>query len=432
MKRVLIVTYYWPPSAGSGVQRWLKFAKYLPEFGWQPVVFTPENPDFGLRDESLLEGLPASVEVVKYPIWEPYQLLKVFSPGKKEKKLNTGVVSSKGRKSIKDRTLSWVRGNFLIPDPRVFWVRPSLKFLKAYLKEHPVDAVVTTGPPHSMHLIGKGLKEALDLPWVVDIRDPWSKLDFLDTFLVTPSNRKKYERMEVGVLNACDIVTATSFSMPELLQPFDRSKFHCITNGYDAEDFSLETPFPERFTVFHAGLLNELRNPSTLWKVLANISSEVEEFAQALCIRLAGVIDPAILEEIRSYPELSGALEASDYLSHEQVLQEYQEAYLLLLLINNTDNARVNIPGKLFEYLAARRPVLGLGDPDADAMKIIKDTGVGDSSPYEDYQRIKELLLKNWQVFLSGTGLEKEGSAIHSFSRKVLTRKMAELLNALH
>ena len=157
-KRLLIITYYWPPYAGGGVQRWLKFAKYLPEYNWTPIIYTPENPSYSLQDQSLLEDVSEKLEVIKRPIWEPYDLANIFKNKNSKESLNTGQ-TNKSSKSKK--VLNWIRGNFFIPDPRKFWVKPSIAFLGKYLEANPVDAVITTGPPHSMHLIGLGLKNCL-------------------------------------------------------------------------------------------------------------------------------------------------------------------------------------------------------------------------------------------------------------------------------
>lgn len=425
LKRILIITYYWPPSAGSGVQRWLKFAKYLPDYGWQPVIFTPENPDFDLKDDTLLKDIPAQAEIIKRPIWEPYQLLRLFKS--KKAKINTGFVQSKKDNNWKSSLLSWIRGNFFIPDPRVFWKRPSVRFLSKYLKENPVDVIVTTGPPHSMHLIGLGLKKKLGIPWIVDIRDPWSKLDFLDNFKVTKRNRAKYERMEKTVLDHCDIVLATSYSMKELLQPFDDQKYFPITNGYDKDDFEVSTKTAtNKFTIFHAGLLNAPRNPALLWEALTELCQESEAFAKKLEIRLAGTIDPQISGKLQQDAVLQDKLQLMSYLPHDAVIQQYAQSSVLLLLINNTYNSKVNIPGKLFEYLAIRRPILAIGGRNADAITIVEQSQTGFSADYPEKEKLKEII---WKLFQERGLIKPDQEKIERYSRKRLTGDLVEVLN---
>lgn len=427
LKRVLIISYYWPPSAGSGVQRWLKFAKYLPSFGWQPVIYTPQNPDFSLQDKSLLKDVPDSCEVIKRKIWEPYQLASIFTS---KKNINTGFVTKEKKQSLKSKTMNWVRGNILIPDPRVFWVKPSIKYLKKYLKENPVDAIVTTGPPHSMHLIGLGLKKALGIRWIVDIRDPWSKLDFLDTFLVNKRSRKKYESLESEVLTTCDYVLATSPSMPTLLMPFAKVKFHPITNGFDQDDFleNKEEKTTDHFTLFHAGLLNNLRDPDQLWRACAELCDENEAFNNQLRIHLVGMIDAGIKSKLANHDILKDKVILEDYKSHEEVLAYYQQASLLLLLINNTYNSKVNIPGKLFEYLAIQQPILAIGRQTDDAMAIVRETKSGYCHEYDDYKGIKHSLLQFFEDWQNNKTRETNDKYL-AYSRRNLTRKLVEVLS---
>ena len=175
MKRVLVITYYWPPVGGSGVQRWVKFAKYLPTEGWQPVIYTPKNPDLASIDESLLEDIPAEAEILKKNICEPYSIYRKLTGSKGQIKVEANPGNG-GKGSFMKKISLWIRGNFFMPDPRCLWIRPSVRFLKKYLKEHPVDVIVSTGPPQSMHLIARKVSLATGIPWVADFRDPWTKI----------------------------------------------------------------------------------------------------------------------------------------------------------------------------------------------------------------------------------------------------------------
>lgn len=415
MKRVLIVTYYWPPSAGSGVQRWLKLSKYLPDNDWQPVIYTPENPDFDLKDESLLKDISPHCEIVKRKIVEPYKIAKLIS-GKK--KLNTGIVTKKNKQSRLSRMMNWVRGNVFIPDPRVIWVKPSIRYLKKYLEDNPVDAIITTGPPHSMHLIGLGLKKELGLPWIVDIRDPFSKLDFLDTFNVSEKSRKKYQKMETIVLNECDRVIATSYSMPDMLMPFDQAKFQTITNGYDQDDFKSSVPnkaTKSEKTIYHAGLLNSLRNPSHLWKALGRISDKVR-------LRLVGTIDPSISDKIKDSLKSDGQLVIEGYKSHDDVLTDYKNADVLLLLVNESYNSKVNIPGKLFEYLAVGKTIIGIGKPTDDAIHILRKLGF---ATFDYDEQISDEQLRD------ALQRKSQSTDITKFSRRSTAAQLSLLLNQL-
>jgi len=159
-KKILIISYYWPPAGGPGVQRWLKFVKYLPDFNIEPHVYIPENPTYPLLDEKLLSEVSDKAIIIKQPIFEPYGLASVFSKNK-TKKISSGIIPNQKKQSFVEKAMLWIRGNVFIPDARVFWVKPSVKFLKHYLQDHQIDTIITTGPPHSLHLIGLQLKGRL-------------------------------------------------------------------------------------------------------------------------------------------------------------------------------------------------------------------------------------------------------------------------------
>jgi len=215
MKQVLIITYYWPPTGGGGVQRWLKFAKYLPEFGWKPVIYTPENPDFEIKDDSLLKDVDSVTVVLKQPIWEPFGLYrKLLGKTATQKQ---GVIEPSGS-SLLSRFSLWVRANLMIPDPRKFWIKPSINYLVKYLKKNPVDIIITTGPPHSMHMIGLGIKKKLDIPWIADFRDPWSDWDVLDLLKISNTARRKHKTLEHQVFKHADKVLTVSWRLGKKLE----------------------------------------------------------------------------------------------------------------------------------------------------------------------------------------------------------------------
>ena len=208
MKRVLVITYYWPPAGGSGVQRWVKFSKYLPGNGWQPVIYTPENPEMQSVDHTLEADIPQEAEIIKRPITEIYSIYRRLT-GKSASQAQVNMVNAQG-KSWKQRLMMAIRGRFFVPDPRVSWVKPSVKFLKKYLQEHPVDAIVSTGPPHSMHLIAQKVSKATGIPWVADFRDPWTKIFYFKHLGLSERTVRKHQRLEQAVLDDASVVVAVS------------------------------------------------------------------------------------------------------------------------------------------------------------------------------------------------------------------------------
>ena len=421
--KVLIITYYWPPAGGSGVQRWLKFSKYLPENGWKPYVFTPDSPSFEIKDEDLLSDIHSETEVWKTPIWEPYKI-KDKLLGKSESS-NTGIIQDKT--SAKNKMLNWIRGNVFVPDPKVFWVKPSIKLLTKKIKNEGITHIISTGPPHSMHLIALGLKKKnVDLKWVADFRDPWSELDLLEEFHLTKKSKQKYRDLEKEVLVNADVTLTVSESWVESFKCLGSSNVKLITNGFDEDDFNVKKIENDKFIIGHFGLLNHLRNPRNLWKTLNDLCDENPDFNEKLEIRLSGNIDTEVLQNITQYFHLKNKIKVLGYLSHKDVLKQYNSTSVLLLLLFNSESGKGNYPGKIFEYFAAKRAILAFGPEDSDTEKLIQKTKTGVFFTYEDTELKKEVL--NLFYNDSKTILSTD---FKGFSRKNLTKDLSKLLNKM-
>ena len=427
MRRVLVITYYWPPSGGSGVQRWVKFAKYLPAEGWQPVVYTPENPERQSEDKSLYADIPAEVEVVRRPITEIYGIYRSLT-GRKASAAEVNVVNSQ-RKSFKQRLVMWVRGNAFIPDPRISWVRPSVRFLKKYLAEHPVDLVVTTGPPHSMHLIGRGLKRATGIPWIADFRDPWTKIFYFKHLSLSAWAQKRHERLEQSVLDEADAVVAVSPLVRDDFVAVTRTPVHLITNGYDPDDYQQRVEPDGFFNLTHTGLFAADGNPLVLWKVLADKVREDALFARMLRLRLVGKTDVQVLEAIRA-AGLGDQLVDLGYRDHQTAVREQLGASVLLLPLRQEPEYRATLPGKLFEYLGARRPVLGIGQTDGAMARILAETGAGQTFDWPDEAGLRAALDRLWEAFRSGVE-PKLSEDLSVYSRRSTARRMAALFQEI-
>lgn len=425
MKRVLIITYYWPPSGGSGVQRWVKFAKYLPQEGWQPVVYTPENPELTTVDTSLEAEIPASVEVLRTPIVEPYDLYRKLMGKSASKKEVTPITS--GKKSLKQRIMLWVRANLFVPDPRVSWVRPSVRYLKEYLKEHPVDLMVTTGPPQSMHLIGLRLHRETGLPWVADFRDPWSRHYSLPFLPLSQHSWRKIRRMEQEVLDECStVLTVTPFVQKEY-EAQTRTPVAMITNGYDEEDFAADVTPDGYFNLTQTGYLAADGSPEVLWKVLGEMAGQDAAFREQLRVRLAGLVDKAVYDAI-GREGLTPNLVDLGYCSHGTAIREQQAASVLLIPLRNAPEMRNILPGKVFEYMAARRPVLGFGQPDGIQALLLKESGAGITCDWEDEAGVRAFIRKAWEQHLAG-GVPATTGNVEQYSRRNLTRQLTALFD---
>jgi hypothetical protein len=430
MKKVLIITYYWIPSGGAGVQRWVKFTKYLRDFGYEPIIYTPENPEFPSIDTSFEKDIPADISIIKTPIWEPYNVYRNLT-GKKNQAINAGFISENKKQGWKDKLSIWIRGNFLIPDPRRFWIKPSVRFLTDYLQKNPVDAIITTGPPHSMHIIGMGLKKNFpNLPWIADFRDPWTNIDFYKDLNLSWISDKIHHNLEKKVIQKADSVVVVSNGMKDEYELMRPKHIQVISNGYDESDVQKEAvELDKRFSISHIGTLNAARNPKTVWKVLSEICAENSVFKADLQIQLVGKVDFSVLEDIKQF-SLSDNLHKIDYLSHSEAIAKQQSSQVLMLLINNSGNAKGILTGKFYEYLAAKRPILAIGPTDGDAAKVLTETGAGAMADFSDKKATKQAILEYYNRYKADS-LKVEATSVQRFSRRSLTGELAKLLSSL-
>ncbi len=431
MKKVLIITYYWPPSGGAGVQRWLKFVKYLPGCGWEPVIYCPENPEYPENDPSLEKDIPPGITMLRQPIWEPYTAYKKLSGRKKEEKINAAFLTEKEKNPLIEKLSVWIRGNLFIPDARKFWIKPSVKFLTSWLAGHHCDVIISTGPPHSMHMIGLALARRTGIPWLADFRDPWTNIDFYKDLRLSRWADRKHHRMELEVLRQANAVTVISNLMASGFRGIHDRNYDVITNGYDHEDTAqvINAEPDSKFSLAHIGTLVSTRNPVILWKALSELNVELKGFSNHLEIKLVGKVDHSVRSSV-SAAGLDPYLKKTDYLPHDQVIAEQVRSRVLLLIINNTPNAKMILTGKFFEYLAAHRPILCIGPSGGDAAKILHETGAGCLVEFDDLQGMKNSIRGLYQDYLDGR-LNGSGHGIEKYSRKELTGVLAKVLGRI-
>lgn len=399
-KKVLIITYYWPPSGGVGVQRWLHFAVNLQKLGFEPVIYTPSNSQFEIKDENLLK-LAQNVKVISQPIWEPFSIFHKLTGSKEKGSIQQGLTLEKPNQSLKDRLFVWLRGNLFVPDARVFWVSPSVKFLKKYIQENQIPTIITTGPPHSMHLIGLGVKSKIkNLKWIADFRDPWSEWDILQKLNTGRLAMNHHKSLERKVLKTADVIMTVSKRLGQSLEQkiTKHIAVQIIMNGVASAPLNNSNDLKaEKFVIGYFGMLNELRDPESLWNALEQLCEDRPDFHSKLEIRLGGIVSESIMDRLRKSKFLNDKVMFLGYLSHDDVFMEYKKCNVLLLLLNKSDNAKWILPVKFFEYLSAFRPILTFGPIDSDLGDILIENKIGEMMSGSDLNEIKNFILANFE-----------------------------------
>ena len=419
-KKVLIITYYWPPAGGSGVQRWLKFSKYLRDFEIEPVIYTIDNPSYPILDKSSESEIPKDLEILKQAIFEPNSMLSFF--GRNNKKESAGFLNP--NPTFFGSIIQYIRANYFIPDARKFWIQPSVNFLSNYLENNHIDAIITTGPPHSMHLIGLELKKKLGIKWISDFRDPWTEIDYFQQLPLTKKATKKHQDLEQEVLIKSDMVVVVGETMKEKFLQHTK-RIEVLTNGFDTiEDLSTQK-LDIKFSITHVGLMNFDRNPTILWKVLNEISNTNPGFKNDLRIKLIGKIDDAVIQDLKVFDH--NTIETIPYLDHKDVSKYQASSQVLLLSINEVPSAKGIITGKIFEYLQAKRPILAIGPEDGDAAMILKNTNAGTIVGFKNKTVLKATILNLYKDYKEGVLFVKSIN-IEQYHRKNITSQLAEVI----
>lgn len=424
IKKLLIITYYWPPAGGPGVQRWLKFVKYLPEFNIQPIVYIPENPTYPIIDNGLISEVSDKAIILKNKIFEPYGLASFFGKNK-TKKISSGIISNQKKQSFLEKTLLWVRGNLFIPDARFLWVKPSVKYLKKYIQENNIDTIVTSGPPHSLHLIGLQLKKELDVKWFADFRDPWTTIGYHKALKLSSYAEKKHNALEKQVLTAANTIIVTSKTTKTEFQAITSKPIEVITNGYDVEKIEKQ-PLDDKFTLAHIGSLLSERNPTILWQALQELVTENADFKNDFRLKLIGATSQEVLDTIASF-QLNNYVQNLGYVSHQEAVEHQRKSQVLLLIEINSEETKSIIPGKLFEYLVSERPIIAIGPKNSDFAEIITSTNTGVFFTYDEKERLKTLLLDYYNQY-KNQNLKVNAIGLQQYSRKSLTAQLANLV----
>ena len=423
-KKLLIITYYWPPSGGPGVQRWLKFVKYLPDFNVQPIVYVPENPTYPIIDNGLQSEVSDNAIILKNKIVEPYGLASFFGKNK-TKKISSGIIPNQKKQSFLEKTLLWVRGNLFIPDARFLWVKPSVTYLKKYIQENDIDTIITSGPPHSLHLIGLQLKKELTIKWLADFRDPWTTIGYHKALKLSSYAEKKHKDLEKEVLNSADTIIVTSKTTKTEFQVITSRPIEVITNGYDIEHVEKQ-PLDNKFSLAHIGSFLSERNPRILWQALQELVTENETFKNDFQLKLIGATSQEVLDTISEF-ELTNYVLNLGYVSHQEAVEHQRKSQVLLLIEINSDETKSIIPGKLFEYMISERPIIAIGPEGSDFAEIITSTNTGVFFTYDKKEELKAVLLNYYELYQKNN-LKVNAVGLQQYSRKNLTEQLSKLV----
>ncbi len=425
--RALIIAYYWAPAGGPGVQRWIKFTTYFKDYGIEPIVFVPENAHYPIIDTSIISEIPTDIDVIKFPIKEPYKWVSFISKSR-TKKISSGIISTQNP-SFLEKLLLRIRGNFFIPDARIGWVKPSVNYLETYLKKNAIDILITTGPPHSLHLIGMNLTTRSGIPWIADFRDPWTTIHYHKLLQLSKKAAKKHLDLEQEVLQNADAVIVTSPSTKKEFALKTKTPITVITNGYDEESTKEEVILDTAFSLVHIGSLLSQRNPKILWEVLSEMATEDKNFATDLKIKLVGAVSDEVIKTINYY-NLHKQLDIVGYVSHNEAIAIQKKSQILLLIESDRAETTAIIPGKVFEYLKANRPILALLPKNSDVASIVEDTHSGTVFLYTEKEKLKKELKRLYNAYQNGTIVCTQNN-IKQYSRKALTNKMAQVIKTV-
>ncbi len=432
MKKILIITYYWPPAAGPGVQRFLKTAKFLPEFGWKPFILTVKDGTYSSTDDSLENDIPEEAEVFKTKTKEPFKIYEKLT-GNKGSSKSVGMINLNNSKNPIKKLSLFIRANCFIPDPRKGWKKYAVEKAAELIKKEDISIVITTSPPHSTHLIGLSLQEKYNIKWIADFRDPWTNLYFNKMLPRTKRTIKKDKALENKVVSKADYITVISKGLQKEFK--DRnSNIGLIYNGFDENDIpkKINLNKDKCFKIAYVGNFKPNQNISAFWQAISELMQENHSLQDIIRIEFTGNTDNRVNAFVEKY-QLEKNVIFNNYVKHHEATQIMSNSDLLLFVVPKAENNKLIITGKLFEYLATRNPILSIGPVDGNASSIINEAKRDKMLDYENLEAIKNTIKKYIDIWHQEPKKFKHNDDdIMNYSRKVLTKKLAEIFNKLY
>jgi len=432
MKKVLVISYYFPPAGGPGSLRVVKFVRYLSRMGWQPVVLTVKKGEFPYRDESLAKEIPPNVVIHRTTSWDPFLLYKKFTGKSEDETIPIGILTHK-KTSLKEKIAAFVRSNFFIPDARIGWIPFALWKAFRIIRQEKIKLVFISSPPHSSQLVGFCLKTCTGIPWVADLRDPWTDIRYYEFVKRSKISYRLDRFLETLVLKRTNAITTVSSDLVRMfsakLKGNFSGKFHIIPNGYDEEDFSaLEYQPHSTFEILHTGNMQDHQNPLILWKVLRKMTDQHSEYRHLIRVRLVGRTHPEIQQAVTEMG-LEDMVSFLPFKPHREILPMMKNADLLLMVIPRVQKNLGIVTGKFFEYMGTNCPILIIGPPESDAGKLIRPLVGSLIINYDDEGKLEQYLIDAITKWKAGKWFFDNREYTRQFSRKVLTEKLITIFN---
>jgi glycosyltransferase involved in cell wall biosynthesis len=440
-KYVLFVSYYFPPAGGAGVQRILKFLKYLGEFGWTPIALVPQNPEYPARDESLIKELPKDLIVRYAPIFEPYELYRKFTGEQKGVHIDVNVKKEADAvRSMRERFAEFIRATIFIPDARIGWLLSAVREGQNILREYPVRAIYSSSPPYTPALIARRLHRISKIPWVAGFRDPWTGFHNSPDRWFLP--RLIDHSLERSVFTEANLVeVAWKGIMRDAMQKYPalpREKFIHIPNGFDSADFPepdlakrATRPNNAKCTVTYSGSLYGPRNPRSFLQAVELLIERKEIDPEKMLLRFVGRFG-AEIHDMLERPLVRSMIENIEYVPHARAVELLLDSDALLLIVDDVASVAEIVPGKVYEYLGAARPILAIAPPEGAIGDLLRETGAGETmlqSDIEGQARLIKRIYDDWALGRSSFAMNL--AAISRYERREATRTLAGLFDSL-
>ncbi len=432
MKKVLIITYYWPPSGGAGVQRMLKFVKYFSQFGIEPIVITVDEKkaSYQLTDSTLLNDIPKNISIIKTNTFEPFEIYKLIT---NKKEIPHSGFANEPNPGAVQKVMRFIRGNFFIPDPRRGWNSFAIKAASKIIETEKIEAILTSSPPHSTQLIGLKLKKKYNLPWIADLRDPWTDIYFYDKLFHTTLAKRIDENLEKKVLENADAVLVVSQDIKRIFstksKKIDANKISVIPNGFDEDDFTKHTiNNSEEFSITYTGTFADMYKIDgflAAFKRIIDLHPTID-----IKLKFIGLISNNLPEKIEKLA-LQNYVSFQKHIPHKEAVKALQESTMLLLVIPNIEKNEGILTGKLFEYLGSGKPILCVGPPKGDAAVIIDECEAGKVFDYDNENEMFNFIEQNIILWKKKLLDNLPNTKVDKYSRKKLTQDLADIIREI-